>query len=161
MVGPCVFSALQSVGKCLGVIHSQPADYSGAPALVCVRNLCASGFISIHIYVLRHHVSGFKALCVSAAPPPSQGESLQFKSLIFLCDCTNIIREGLGRRGGSAPTSRTNRQTPGVLWRCHYGSTRLYTSSLDQNKAGHFMWLNQAGCASQTHCGSESLPTLL
>lgn len=67
---------------------------------------------------------------------------------------------GWGGGGWISPTSRTNRQTPGVLWGYHYGSTRLYTSSLDQNKAGHFGWLNQAGCASQTHCGSESLPTL-
>lgn len=32
----------------------------------------------------------------------------------------------------------TNQETPGVLLGYHYGSTSLYTSCLDQNKAVHF-----------------------
>lgn len=67
----CVFCAPENVGKCFGFIHSQPADYSGALALVCVRNfllVCASGYISIHIYVLCHHVLGFKAFFLHNSP---------------------------------------------------------------------------------------------
>lgn len=140
MVGSCVFCAPQSVGKCFGFIHSQPADYSGALVLVCVRNsllMCASGCISIHIYVcpLPPRV-GLQSLLPALLPPPSL-ESLQFKSLIFHSDCTNISR-GVGRGAGVAFTTWTNQQTPGVLLGYHYGSTSLYTSCLDQNKAGHF-----------------------
>lgn len=52
-----------SVGKCFGLISFQPADYSGVLALVCVQSLCAAGCVSIHIYVLCPHMSGFKDFC--------------------------------------------------------------------------------------------------
>lgn len=52
--------------------------------------------------------------------PPSQGESLHFKSLIFHSDCTNISRKWWG---GRTLHTWTNTETPGVLQGYHYGST--------------------------------------
>lgn len=132
------------VWKFFGFIQSQPADYSGALALVCIRNLCASGYKSIHIYVLCHHVLGFKAFCLHCSLI-----SLQFKSLILLYSLIAQTYPGKGwdRNGlhtwGSA-------QTPGVLQGYHYGSTGYIRPARIKTKTRPFRWLNQAGCASDS-----------
>lgn len=142
-----------SVGKCFGFIHSHRADYSGVPALVCIRNshlICASEYISTHISVLCHIMLVFEAFC------------LHWNLCNLYHSYSTLIAQThqRGRGGCYVLNTRTNQQTPGFLLGYHYSSTSLYTSCLDQNKAGHFGWLNQAGSASQIHCGSDSLLAL-
>ena len=158
----CVFCATE----CWKVLRRDPFPASwllwGAGISLCQKLVRFRVYIYPHLCPPPPRVGLQSLACVLRSTPPSQGESLQFKSLIFHSDCTNI--SGRGWVGGGAGVHPPHGQTVKHLVFCrgyHYGSTRLYTSSLDQNKARHFRWLNQAGCASQTHCSSESLPTLL
>lgn len=105
------------VWKFFGFIQSPPADCSGALALVCIRNLCASGYKSIHIYVLCRHVLGFKAFCLHCSLI-----SLQFKLLILLYSLIAQTYPGKGWDRNGLHTWRST-QTPGVLQGYHYGST--------------------------------------
>lgn len=60
---------------------------------------------------------------------PSLEDFMQFKY-----SYSTLIAQGLG----GMINTWTNQETPGALLGYHYGSTSLYTSCLDQNKAVHF-----------------------
>ena len=156
----CVFCATE----CWKVLRRDPFPASwllwGAGISLCQKLVRFRVYIYPHLCPPPPRVGLQSLVCVLRSTPRLK-ESLCNLNRSYSTLIAQTYPGGVGRGGGSAPTTRTNRQTPGVLRGYHYGSTRLYTSSLDQNKARHFRWLNQAGCASQTHCSSESLPTLL
>lgn len=141
---------------CVWEFFSQPHDYFGALVLVCVTNLCASGYICLHIYVLCHQVLGIKAF--AWAFPPSLQESLQFKWLIFISEGTIISEK---RSSRSALNTWTDTQTPGVLLGYDYSSTVYTRPAWIKTKQGNFDDFIRLALLRQIHCGSESLPTLL
>lgn len=88
-------------------------------------------YIYIHPNVLCPHMLGFKAFSLHC----------NYLLLKTFCNLNAHIPLWLHRHiqglGGMINTW-TNQETPGVLLGYHYGSTSLYTSCLDQNKAVHF-----------------------
>lgn len=77
------------------------------------------------------HMLGFKAFCLHC----------NYLLLKTLCNLNAHIPLWLHRHIQGLVgmiNTWTNQQTPGVLLGYHYGSTSLYTSCLDQNKAVHF-----------------------
>lgn len=88
-------------------------------------------YIYIHPNVLCPHMLGFKAFSLHC----------NYLLLNTFCNLNAHIPLWLHRHiqglGGMINTW-TNQETPGVLLGYHYGSTSLYTSCLDQNKAVHF-----------------------
>lgn len=99
-------------------IHLQPADLLwGACIGWCQGLVCCRAYLST---AMSSATTCWASKPFACTVPPSRGESLHFKSLIFQSDCTNISGK---RWGGSTLQIWTNTQTPGVLRGYHYGST--------------------------------------
>ena len=108
----CVFCATE----CWKVLRRDPFPASwllwGAGISLCQKLVRFRVYIYPHLCPPPPRVGLQSLACVLRSTPPSQGESLQFKSLIFHSDCTNI--SGRGWEGGRECTHRTDK--PSNTW---------------------------------------------
>lgn len=143
-----MFCASESIGKCSGFIYSHRADWVLAVHHKLPPHVCFWMYIYQPLCPTRH--VGLPRV-QPALQHPTLGEQWAAIEIVHL---PTLIAQTYWR-GPYSTQGQTNK--------CnlhHFSNPSLCTSCLDQNKAGHFGRLNQAGSASQIRRSSESLRDL-